>query len=52
MVDYDHAFHPTILTVVYGFDQVNVVVQEDRRFVSLLLLKDRCLLQDCLFDHT
>jgi hypothetical protein len=39
MVDNDHACHPTTTVVVNGFDQVNIVIQEDRGFVSLLLLK-------------
>jgi hypothetical protein len=35
----DHAHLPTTLAVVNCFDKVNVVIQEDRGFVSLLLLK-------------
>jgi hypothetical protein len=40
VVDDDHACHPTTLAMVNSFDQVNVVVQEDRGFVFLQLLKE------------
>lgn len=52
MVYDDHACHPTALAVVNGYDQVNVVVQEDLGFVSIYCWEGRHLLLNCMFDHT